>query len=329
MSSKMIKFLCGPLFVIGMAISFNANAWFFFFLPGSATRAIGDAITGAKGNICVKDTAKVGDTLTSPAGNTAKILSLSGTSSQCANPALPIRAELEYSFTFNSKAGLDLPDDFEPTTLTDLQRFNGTLLIGKSKTLSNKGVNIRAVARTSTTNIKTLANNLEVAQIAIMKEAKGQNSEQLKINGMNALRFEVVGTLKGIFGQDETYQITILEGTEEYVVVNVYIPTSDYAAQKMDMQKIATTVSGLAGSTNMAPAAAANPTLETAVMSTEKVSEPAANNPAPAPITAAPVPAPSSVSAAQRLEDLNALLKKGLITQKDYDAKKAQILQSM
>ena len=36
---------------IFLGFTCHANAWFFFFLPGSATRAIGDAFTGAKGNM--------------------------------------------------------------------------------------------------------------------------------------------------------------------------------------------------------------------------------------------------------------------------------------
>jgi hypothetical protein len=42
------------IFIAGLTVSFNANAWFFFFIPGSATRAIGDAITGAKGIFALK-----------------------------------------------------------------------------------------------------------------------------------------------------------------------------------------------------------------------------------------------------------------------------------
>ena len=86
------------MIVGGLAFSNSANAFFFFFLPGSATRAIADSITGAKGNICVKEGTQIGQILTSGNGNTAKVLSLSGTSSMCSNPAIPIRAELEFTY---------------------------------------------------------------------------------------------------------------------------------------------------------------------------------------------------------------------------------------
>ena len=250
MKKNLIKGLMGVTFVLGMMASFNANAWFFFFIPGAATRAIGDAITGAKGDICVKDTAKVGDILTSNSGNTAKVISTSGTSSMCTNPAIPIRAELEFTYSFSSKAGVNLQDDYEATPITDLQRYNGILLIAKSKTLKNKGVSISAITRKPTTDYLTIANNLEKNQIAKMKNASSSNPEKLKIQGLNAVRFEVNGTLNGLFGSDETYQITVIEAMDELLVVNAYVPTADYPASKDEMQKIALDVTGLNGSTS-------------------------------------------------------------------------------
>ena len=96
-----MKKLYSIIFLCLSLTALNANAWF-IYIPGSVTRAIGDAITGAKGDICVKDSYKVGDVITSPqTGNTAKILSLSGTSSICPNPANPIRADVEFTFNFS------------------------------------------------------------------------------------------------------------------------------------------------------------------------------------------------------------------------------------
>jgi len=131
---KKINFL---LFIGILCFYTNANALFFFFIPGSVTRGAADAITGAKGNICVREAAKVGDVVPSVAGNTMKILSLSGTSSMCSNPALPIRADVEFTFTFKSNAGVNLSDEYEAKTLTDFQRYNGTLLMAASKNTRN------------------------------------------------------------------------------------------------------------------------------------------------------------------------------------------------
>ena len=56
-----------------------------------------------------------------------------------------------------------------------------------------------------------------------------------------------------------------------------------------------------------------------------------ATSPARAAITPAPLPMPQSdlPNPAKKLEDLNTMLKKGLITQDEYNAKKAEILKNM
>ena len=216
------------LLVFGVFISLNANAWFFFFIPGSVTRAISDAITSSKGNICVKETAKEGDNLTSPNGNTARILSTSGTSSICKNPALPVRAEIEFTFKFNSKAGIDIPDDYENIVLTDLERYNGNLLKVRSKNSKNKGIIVTSTAKKQNFDISVWANNIEKTMLANpnLLNVKAVNPEQIKIKGMNAVRFQIQATLKGLFGDEITYLYTLIEGEDELVSINVYQPTA-------------------------------------------------------------------------------------------------------
>jgi hypothetical protein len=243
-----MKKLSALIFVIGLGISFNANAWFFFFLPGSATRAIGDAVTGAKGNICVKDTYKEGDIITSPnTGDTAKILSLSGTSSMCNNPATPIRAELEFNFTFSPKAGVELSDDYEPVPITDLERFNGYVLRAKSKTQNNQGIQMVSYQRKPTLEITQMANNIEAKGTTnpSLKDAVSKNSEKTVINGMPAIRFEITGMLKGLFGSQVTYLYTILQGDNEILVINTYAPTDKYDAVKQSFYEVAEKIVGI------------------------------------------------------------------------------------
>jgi hypothetical protein len=222
----------------------SARAWF-IFIPGSLTRAVTDAVTGAKGNVCVRDSAKVGDVLTSTSGNTGTIQSLSGTSSMCRNPAMPIRAEIEFVFSFSSKAGFNLPDEFEAKTITDLQRFNGALLVATSKLQANKGVVVNARKKLATSDPTSIANAVEKAQVAGLVDAKSLNPEQLQINGARAWRFEVEGTTKGMFGQKLTYLVTVLEGDSEILIVNAFIPTADYDANKAELKKLAESVEGL------------------------------------------------------------------------------------
>jgi hypothetical protein len=303
-----------------LGISFNANAWFFFFLPGSATRAIGDAITGAKGDICVKDTYKEGDVIPSTVTtNTAKIVSLSGTSSICQNPATPIRAEVEFTYNHSSKAGIEVPDDYDAQPIKDLERFNGRLLMAKSKSVSDKFIMISSMAKKPNLDMDTMANNFEKAQINLLKEGASKNSERLKINGLNALRFEVTGITKGVFGKDMTYLITLIDAGNEVLYINEWCPTSIFPETKPEFMNVVSSIKGLEGEsiTDGIKTTVSKQTVSSKV--SPKTSAPVASS----------APVSPSGSPADKLETLNGLLKKGLITQQDYDAKKAEILKSM
>lgn len=72
-----------------------SGCWF-IFIPGSVISAVSDSITGAKGENCVSNQAKVGDRIRMPNGAVGVVKSLSGTSVRCSQLELPIRAELEF-----------------------------------------------------------------------------------------------------------------------------------------------------------------------------------------------------------------------------------------
>jgi hypothetical protein len=227
-----------------LLFSESAQAWWFFFI---IPRVGGGASTSAKGNICVKEGTQVGQTIHSPSGNAAKVVSVSGASSICRNPALPIRAELQFDYKFSSKAGVELPDDFQASALADVDRFNGYLLKATSKSLSNHGLMIAARTRKPNSDIRTIANAIEQAALRnyALKDTASQRPENLTINNMAAVRFEVQGTLNGVFGQRITYIYTILEGDDEIVVVNAYGPADHVEAHRPELQQFAARVGGL------------------------------------------------------------------------------------
>lgn len=102
-----MKLILSLMVLLLTLVSTNANAWFFFFLPGSVTSSISDAITGDKGENCVGANAKVGDTVRMPDGSYGTIKSLSGNSSRCTSK-LPVRALIEV-------ANSSQPTAFAPT----------------------------------------------------------------------------------------------------------------------------------------------------------------------------------------------------------------------
>lgn len=91
----MIRFFCAS---VALACLLLLSGCWFVYIPGSAISAISDSLTGAEGNHCVSEVAKVGDTISVPtsAGGTRtySVKSLSGTSGRCTNPQYPIRALL-------------------------------------------------------------------------------------------------------------------------------------------------------------------------------------------------------------------------------------------
>lgn len=339
------------LIVAGLTFSNSACAWFFFFIPGSAPRAVADAFTGAKGNICVKEGTQVGQILTSGNGNTAKVLSLSGTSSICQNPTLPIRAELEFTYNFTSRAGIDLSDDFQPGTINDLERFNGWLLKATSKNTQNHGIQISATTKKANLNIETVANSIEQASLknARLKDVASARTEKLTINGMPAVRFEISGTLSGIFGQRITYQYTILEGDNEIAVVNVYAPIAYMESNRQELQKVTERVSGLRSADAASPPVVAPPIQPAIPIQTPTAPSALSIGDQPTDSTVLPVspatttPRNESVSvttpsnslpsnteiSANKLRELNKLYKEGILNQQEYEAKKQEILKGM
>lgn len=70
---------------------------FFVFIPGAVIDKVSDTMTGAKGSNCIREDVKVGDKVYLPDGSVGTITEISGKSSRCKDPNMPIRAVLELS----------------------------------------------------------------------------------------------------------------------------------------------------------------------------------------------------------------------------------------
>jgi hypothetical protein len=342
------------LFAIGVAFALtstlgsdDANAWFFFFIPGQVIDKIGDKLSGAQGDNCVAATAKVGDVITSPAGNTATIKSLSGSWSRCQQPNLPIRALLEFNYSFSSKAGIDLAEGFKPRELNATQRYNGILLsvIDDHRTI---GLVIFARPRKPGADGAALAHTVSASIINVIEDGKTSNAEEIRINGMRAYRFQVVGKNKGVFGRSFTYLVTVLEGEVEYVVLNANCRTDDFEQYKEVLKQFAYEVKGITNDQqgtlistagegpSVQPASQAPNVPPTGVMAKEladdglsvKKSDEESKSTNPPPVSAPAANAPGD-ALADKLRLLDKLRKEGLISEKDYEAKKQELLKSL
>jgi hypothetical protein len=162
-------------------------------------------------------------------------------------------------------------------------------------------------------------------------------SEEFYINNMRAWRAELSGITKD--AKQTTWTFTALEGDEEIILINTKTPTEKYEKAKESINKLVAGLSGIKTSTT----ALANPNVSDApkvdikstVAPPPSDSKGAPNNSqtpiaqkAAAPV-AANMPAGNSDVSANKLREMNRLLKEGLINQSDYDAKKQEILKSM
>lgn len=343
---------------------FNANAWFFFFIPPSVASKVGDTFTGSEGDNCVGAAVKVGDTFPSSTGNVAIVKSLSGLSSRCQQPGLPIRALLQFKNTFSSKAGIELPDSFKPKELSEAQKFNG-LLLSAQDPAKIIGISVAAQPIKTGDDGGVLAKKTSTRLLAAVDGGVISDDEVLFIGGIQSYRFRMVGKNKGMFGRSFTYVVTVLVGRDELVQVNANCLTSDFEKYKDMLYGFASEVRGLNGEgqrTTLAVDPAIAPERKTAeeirigevkrlplsnnatqgVEFKKRVEEtPAVGNreislkPRPQseqqPVAAEQektIP-PASSSVPQKLRELNKLFKDGIISNSEFQSKKAELLKAL
>lgn len=322
------------LLVALLLASVPARAWFFFFIPGKAIDAIGDAITGSEGSNCVGPNAKVGDLIRLNNGTMGKVKSLSGTSSRCTQPEHPIRALIEAtnetapSAAVDTRIGINLPDGWESKDLTDQQRASGMVFNALNRTL-DVGMNMFVAKRQGITDMVAYTNTRMANQAGRLTDAAKSEIQPITINGLPAWRFNVVGQFRS---NRYAYLVTVIDANPEIILLNTWTTEAAFDVQRPTMEKIAEGLKGFTPAAQPPTTTAQAP----APAPVDAVPSPAVSTPpvAPAPTTvASPTPAPGTnpvvAPAAQRLRELSTMLKEGLITQQDYDERKKRILDSL
>lgn len=320
------KYLFKSILFCGCFLSFNAHAWFFVWIP---TGKIADALSGAEGENCVSASAKVGDKTTLPNGAAGEIKSLSGTSSRCTNPDLPIRALIVPIVPpeVASEARIDIPDGWEQRTVADNLKVAGVFLYLHNKT-TDSALLLSATKREGITDINSFITARKAALIGRLDNANETPINNLSINDIPAWRYEVTGNAKSGSKMALKYMQTFYEGSNEIISMNIWTSLANFDNQKNEFIKIANSLTGLSVS-NLAKSQI-NSTPATAISSTTGTLTKSQNLNPQSPANTGNNPAKGDLTnPAKRLEDLNDLLKKGLITQKDYDNKKAEILKSL
>lgn len=318
------------ILVAGTCLSFNAHAVFFFFIPGSVASKVSDAVTGSEGDHCVGEQAKVGDAIRLTSGSLMTVKSLSGASGRCTDSKFPVRALLEprtsppaanasvspIATDAATEARLDLPDSWEQRPLTDRLKAGRNVLYTTNRT-TDSGLLLATVRRSGITDVATYATTTSARVINLLKEATQSPVTKLTINGASAWQVEISGKstarlpVAGAEGLPIIVLQTVYEGSQEIVILNSWTTAANYKNQKVELQRIANSLTGIASTTTENTSLPDKPTPP----DTQNPPEGASN--------------PAQYDVVNKLRVLKSLLDQGLITKDDYETKKQAILNSL
>lgn len=314
-----MKKLLAVVFLGLACVSSNAHAWwFFFFIPGgmlTGSQASADK-ESTIGDRCVNERAKVGEVILGPKGEPMIVSSLLGKSEKCKASEFPILAMLEPSkealHQSSSKARIEIPDDWESQPLTPLMKAHGGVLYAVNKML-DVGMLLSTTKKTDISDMQAYANSRKASQAGNLKDAKESATTAIHINGLPAWRFEIDG--KSRAGHPVTYWQTLVESVDEVVTLNFWAPSLT-PEKKIALAKIVDTLTGLSppsvsSSVRILPT---SPDVGSVKRDTQPSPMPLAN------------PTGEKGDVANRLRELNALYKDGVITKQEFDAKKKALL---
>ena len=197
---------------------------------------------------CIASSYKVGDKIASPIGSSSYsiVKSLSGTSSRCPVQTMPILANVEMVVGVSPKFQMEVPDDYKVIAINDLSKMNGIVLASLSEKGGYRELYAYYRQREAIVSPETIMQATISGQATFFKEAPiVKNKEEFTMNGMKAWRYEVIGTGKTFFAPSVTYQLTMIEGESEYVILNATTKTSNYEEEKETMYSFANKISGL------------------------------------------------------------------------------------
>ena len=243
---------------------------------------------------------------------------------------------------------MEIPDGFEQKPLTDMQRFNGSVLRAENN-LRHESFMVTSKSRAKNPDIHVVSRGVRANIGVVTENPKISAEEDLTIDGLKAVRFEAEAKNKGVFGATFTYVVTVLEGSQEIIVINGWAPTkADFSAEREDFRHLAYLVKGLVlpveaasqQENSSATPGSRGPGSGTSTSVASPPSTEANATTAPVAVSAAPSPVisaspnapsadrPSSAarSGADRLRDLEKLCKEGVVADSDCVVKKKELL---
>ena len=304
----------------------SAQAWFFFYLPGSVTGKITDAISGAEGEHCVGADAKVGSQIRLANGEIKIVKSISGTSSRCADAIHPIRALLETvnltSNTGSSNIGIDLPmgqGGWTQRTIPESHKSSGVIFLGSQPT-TDAWLSVSSTPRVGKVDLMSLARD----RLANFRNGMTNTNESeiisSTINGIPVFRFHISGQLRST-KNNLTYAWTVFDLANEVLIVTSWIPTNNWSFERQTLEKLPERISGLPNINSLKTTDITQVLIPDSKSTNVNLIQP------PALVT--PTTSTIDTPIAKRLRDLTELFNQGLINEKDFLEKKKSILDSL
>lgn len=138
----------------------------------------------------------------------------------------------------------DLPGGFESKPVTDAQK-NSNILFHAANRAADIGVFVIADRHSDISDVMSYAMTRRANQEGRLDDAKSTEITQVTVGGRPAYRFEVSGALKTGKKLAITYSQTIIEGTEQIIIINGWTGTSNFPQRKSDIENLATQVKGI------------------------------------------------------------------------------------
>lgn len=141
-----------------------------------------------------------------------------------------------------AKVDLNLPEGWERKPLTQ-SMVNGGGSVYASHNAMDTAVLLSVAYRKGVTDLMAYAISRRAAMEKKLLNAQSTEITRLDINGRQAFRFEVAGYVQG--GVKLTYLYTIIEGTEQFAVVNAWAKSINYTQRKESLEELASKLTGL------------------------------------------------------------------------------------
>lgn len=202
----------------------------------------------------------------------------------------------------STSAKIDIPAGWEKRELTPaLIAMGGTQFMTNRTT--DSGFAMFTTKNESMTDANTFIKTRIATQLSNLENSSSKDVIQTSILGMPVTQVEITGNLREGQKLLLTYFLTFYVASDKVLLISFWTNAATFAQQKDRFQKILGTISGISASNK-------------SIASPIKIKVQNSNEVKPS-------------NSMERLNDLNELLKKGLITQQDYNSKKAEILKSM